>query len=140
MIGRVRGARGSARWIGWLAAGVVVLSLTACGRRSYHDDKADHTVAVNVRSAGGDPVVGLTAAIWILDMDMPFSARDPQAMEPKATDFDGRAEWTYKAYETPVVCGYRIVNGAGDVVASASPAKDQQLSVVPGEVTVTLMP
>ena len=139
MIGRGRGDGRISRWLGALALGAVALSLAACGSE-YRDDKADQVVAVNVRTADGAPVHGLTATVWILDLDMAFSSRDPVALEPRATDFDGRAEWTYQAWEVPTVCGYRLVNGAGDVVASEAPSKTQQLSVVPGEVTITLVP
>ena len=57
MIGRGRGARGSARWIGWLAAGAVVLSLAACGKTSS-DSKVTQMLAVNVHTATGDPAPG----------------------------------------------------------------------------------
>ncbi len=122
-----------------LAALAAIASLSACGH-SYRD-KLDYPVALNVQDSAGVPVAGLTARVWILDGDMAGGSRDEIELEARLTNAEGRAEWTFNAFDAPLLHAYELRNGSGVVVASGSAGAQQRLDLAtPGEFTVTLAP
>lgn len=135
MSGRVRSKR-DLRPAGLLAALAAVVSLSACGH-SYRD-KVDYTVALNVQDAAGVPVPGVTARVWIVDGDV-LGAGIP--LEARLTNAEGRAEWTYSAFEAPFLNAFEVRSQAGVVLADGTAGPQQRLDVAtPGEFTVTLAP
>jgi hypothetical protein len=130
---------GRARTFVPAAAGLLLAAacLVSCGTRSEYD-KSDHTLLLTVRTAGGQPVRGVTAKIWILDQDVRAGARTPIEMPEQTTDFEGHADWVYAAFEMPTICGFAIEDAQGTSLKSSAPSPANRLDVPPGQLTITL--
>jgi hypothetical protein len=129
----------SAWRLGARAAAVIVLAaaLSACGQ-PYDEKEMEQEVIVTVQTTAGVPAVGVTVTPWILDVDVAGDSRSPIQLEPQVTDDAGHAFWTFLATDAPAICGVEIKAAAGNVLFYDAPSSTDWLSVVPGQLTVTL--
>jgi hypothetical protein len=125
------------RWAGFAAACTVAATLAACANSESYDLKA-HELVVTVRSAAQDPVANVNVKAWILDADVPGDSRAPIELEPQVTDAQGRAEWTYEAFDTPYFCGYEVRASDGSLLTQAAPLVSERLNAASGQLTVVL--
>jgi hypothetical protein len=132
----VAGLRIGRNGLGVAAAVVMAVGLAACSEG--YKEKEEQQVSVTVQSALRSPVSGVTVTPWILDVDVAGDSRAPIQLDPQVTDQDGRAEWLYTAFSTPAICGIEVKASNGTVLFQDPPSAVEWISVVPGQMTVTL--
>lgn len=111
------------------AALVVFLGvLGACAVRHECTGYRDWEVQASVTSNGA-PQTGLDVKVWIVDVDVPGTARVPIEMEPVTTDVQGEAIWTYNAVGEPYVCGYEVRDLAGTLLVRNEPYITNQVGI-----------